>query len=64
MLTLLLYLAIGHFTQVVWKSTKQLGIGKAVKGNKVYIVANYRPPGNCAAFFKDNVMPAGSKVPV
>ena len=36
-----------HFTQVVWKSSKILGLGKATaKSGKVWLVAQYRPPGN------------------
>ncbi|CAL1536735.1 unnamed protein product [Lymnaea stagnalis] len=48
----------GHFTQVVWKSTREMGIGKA-KGNdgKVIVVANYRPPGNLMGSFNENVFP-------
>lgn len=37
----------GHYTQMVWRNTTQIGIGKAVcKGGKVIIVANYDPRGN------------------
>lgn len=41
----------GHYTQIVWRDTKRIGIGRAVlqtgelKGMTV-IVANYDPPGN------------------
>ena len=52
-----LFVYAGHFTQVVWKGSKELGIGKAVKGNKVFVVASYRPPGNYAGRFKENVFP-------
>eukprot|EP00731_Ephydatia_muelleri_P017134 Em0010g232a len=38
----------GHFTQLVWKGTTQVGIGKAVRGNTTFVVANYLPPGNVA----------------
>lgn len=46
----------GHFTQVVWKDTKELGvaIGRA-RNNKLYIVANYYPPGNYQGRFQQNV---------
>ena len=42
---------VGHYTQMVWKDTTEIGVGKAVyttgrlKGQLV-IVANYNPPGN------------------
>lgn len=51
----------GHFTQVVWKSSITLGIGKAVvpKGNMkcTYIVARYRPAGNYMGKFQAEVLP-------
>ena len=52
-----MFVYAGHFTQVVWKGSKELGIGKAVKGDKVFVVASYRPPGNYAGRFKENVFP-------
>jgi pathogenesis-related protein 1 len=37
----------GHYTQLVWKDTKQVGCGMAVCGNKQQIwVCNYYPAGN------------------
>jgi len=46
----------GHFTQVVWKSTKEMGIGKAVAANGwVFVVASYRPAGNMMGAFAANV---------
>ena len=49
----------GHFTQVVWKGSTELGIGKAT-GKKngmycTYIVGRYRPPGNFQGRFQQNV---------
>ncbi|XP_037823054.1 Golgi-associated plant pathogenesis-related protein 1-like [Lucilia sericata] len=35
-----------HFTQVVWKDTKELDIGFSKKGKKFFLVCNYFPPGN------------------
>ncbi|XP_054157386.1 uncharacterized protein LOC128955738 [Oppia nitens] len=47
-----------HFTQIVWKNTKEFGIGKAhTRGGKLIVVANYRPNGNIKGQFKDNVLP-------
>lgn len=51
----------GHFTQVVWKGSTQLGIGKAdgMKGNMkcTFIVGRYKPAGNFIGRFKNNVLP-------
>lgn len=48
----------GHFTQVVWKSTKYIGFGIAVgqKGH-VYVVARYYPAGNYGNQYRQNVLP-------
>lgn len=50
---------IGHFTQVVWKSTKKVGVGITVikRGfwTITYIVARYTPPGNYQGEFKQEV---------
>lgn len=47
----------GHFTQVVWKSSKKLGVGFARRGNTIYVVCNYDPPGNYMNQFQQNVSP-------
>lgn len=46
---------VGHFTQVVWKNSKQLGVGIAKNGNNVYVVCNYDPPGNYGGQYPANV---------
>ena len=46
---------IGHFTQLIWKATKDLGMATAVAGNKVVAVARYSPAGNWEGEFKKNV---------
>jgi pathogenesis-related protein 1 len=39
--------AVGHYTQMVWKSTTHVGIAQATcKGGEILIVANYDPAGN------------------
>nr|QNH72468.1 toxin candidate TRINITY_DN24577_c0_g1_i1 [Pachycerianthus borealis] len=48
--------ATGHFTQVVWRDTKQVGIACAKNGKNTYVVARYDPPGNFRGQFKDNVI--------
>lgn len=37
---------VSHFTQIVWKDTREVGFGIAFNGNKCYTVANYYPGGN------------------
>ncbi|XP_041973599.1 secreted protein PRY1-like isoform X2 [Aricia agestis] len=51
----------GHFTQMIWKNTRELGIGSAKsKSGKLYVVANYYPPGNYSNQFVNNVPPPGA----
>lgn len=45
----------GHFTQLIWKDTKELGVGIAQKNGKFILVCNYRPPGNVEGEFEKNV---------
>merc|ERR1712131_536944 len=46
----------GHFSQMIWKSTKYIGVGVAWDSNgKVVIVAHYKPAGNIAGYFAENV---------
>lgn len=54
-------LVSGLFTQIIWKNTKELGIGNAKsKSGKLYVVANYNPPGNYSGQFSKNVLPPGA----
>jgi len=36
----------GHYTQVVWKATKEVGCAVASRGNREVWVCEYNPPGN------------------
>ncbi len=53
----------GHFTQLVWKGSNQLGVGRAeAKRDGVictYVVARYRPAGNFLGEFNRNVFKGG-----
>lgn len=54
----------GHFTALVWKSSKLVGIGVAWSTQKKWwvIVANYYPAGNVQNQFAKNVQrPQNSK---
>ncbi|XP_021201562.3 uncharacterized protein LOC110384560 isoform X2 [Helicoverpa armigera] len=54
-------LTCGHFTQIIWKGTRELGVGSAKsKSGKLYVVANYYPPGNYSGQFAKNVYPPGA----
>lgn len=55
----------GHFTQVVWKDSKEVGVGLATDGNGLYfVVGQYNPAGNITnpGYFEKNVLPSGSAV--
>ena len=43
---------------MVWKGSKEVGVGRAVtRDGKVIVVANYRPAGNMVGSFAANVLP-------
>jgi len=44
---------VGHYTQMVWKNTKELGMGIGIcpEGYVTVIVANYNPSGNIIGQF-------------
>ena len=51
----------GHFTQVVWKSSTEVGFGVARASNgSYYAVGNYYPPGNMYGQFPQNVLKLGT----
>lgn len=48
----------GHFTQVIWKRSKELGVAVAFsKDGHLTVVAEYNPPGNFVGHYGDNVLP-------
>lgn len=50
----------GHFTQVIWKESQELGVAYAKsRDGKFVVVANYSPPGNVIGSFARNVPPLG-----
>jgi len=51
----------GHFTQVVWKNSIEIGVGLATYPDPTYtrrsvVSINYRPPGNYLGQFEQNVL--------
>ena len=50
--------ATGHATQLLWKSSAELGCGWA-PGCQLF-VCHYSPPGNVIGNFLDNVLPPSS----
>ena len=62
---------IGHFTQLVWKSSRWIGMDAVMTNdNKIYVVAIFDPPGNVHqspsapggqyGLFKENVLREGA----
>ncbi|KAM7351071.1 Golgi-associated plant pathogenesis-related protein 1-like, partial [Cochliomyia hominivorax] len=49
--------ATAGFTQVIWKNSKQLGVGIAKFGYSTYVVCNYDPKGNILDKYSENVLP-------
>ena len=47
----------GHFTQVVWASSKMIGTGIARSNRFIYVVTQYYPYGNVYSQFQNNVFP-------
>jgi len=45
----------GHFTQVIWKASKEVGIAVAKGPKGFFVVANYNPPGNFIGMYPQNI---------
>jgi uncharacterized protein YkwD len=46
----------GHFTQNVWVSSRELGVGVGINSNNYYVVMQFNPPGNYIGSYKNNVL--------
>ena len=65
MIYLILITFPGSFTQMVWKGTNEIGVGRAFGPNgQTYVVALYQPAGNVRGMYSENVRPAQGKRPV
>ena len=52
------FMKFGHFSQLLWQSTTQMGTGCASSpGYGTVIVSNYNPAGNYEGQFGKNVVP-------
>jgi uncharacterized protein YkwD len=51
----------GHFTQVVWRATRELGCGTAQCNGGDLWVCNYAPAGNVRTLYEANVQPTSCR---
>ena len=48
---------INQFTQLVWKSSREIGVGVAFsKSGAYHVVVRYSPPGNIPGQYRSNVL--------
>jgi len=51
----------GHFTQLVWRATREVGCGRTQCNGLDIWVCQYSPPGNVQGEFRENVLPTGCR---
>jgi uncharacterized protein YkwD len=51
----------GHFTQVVWRDTRQVGCGMSQCNGLDVWICQFSPPGNVEGQYRENVLPIGCK---
>jgi uncharacterized protein YkwD len=51
----------GHFTQLVWRGSSELGCGSSRCAELELWVCNYDPPGNVLGRFRENVAPTSCR---
>ena len=49
----------GHFTQLVWRDTKEVGCGRSQCNGLDVWICQYDPPGNVEGEYRQNVRPLG-----
>ena len=53
----------GHFTQLVWQSSRAVGVGVSRNGLASFVVMSFDPPGNVVGAFTRNVIRGASHRP-
>jgi uncharacterized protein YkwD len=51
----------GHFTQLVWRDTREVGCGRTQCNGMDVFVCQYDPPGNVEGQYRENVLPIGCR---
>ena len=54
---------LGHFTQMVWNGSRYMGAAmERTKDGKIFVVANYYPPGNFVGQYSKNICRPNQKM--